>query len=267
MASFPKGLQILAGSALLIAGGATLTTVWTHAKASNRQSYLGATVQTLGDRVPPPVAGPGAAEAERRVFRATRELQGSLRWKQAANDADQSAPALMRAFSCASGISLSPEQAPHLTSLLAAAGADAAHIAHRAKSRFRRPRPYVLDEGPTCGPTAGLGDFHDYPSGHSTRGWTWAFVLAQLLPDRRQQLMSRAQAYADSRVVCGFHSPTGVRPGRALAMLTVTSLNRNPKFTADLQQASQELTALKQHGDTPPAGQCQSELSMMKRPY
>jgi acid phosphatase (class A) len=254
---------------LVVAGAATLAAQWTQAKAPDAEhfTYLGGTAAQLAAGVPSPPRAPNVVLADRQVFRSTRRLQGSARWKLAAEDANQAAPALLKDFSCSSGLNLSAAQAPHLASLLADAGADAAHVASRAKSRFGRRRPYVLDPGPTCRPTRGLGDFHDYPSGHSTRGWTWGLILAELLPDRRQFLMSRAQAYADSRVVCGFHTPTGAAAGRGVATLAVVALKRDPRFRAELKQASNELAALKQQGDAPPAGQCRSEQAMLQRPY
>jgi acid phosphatase (class A) len=258
-----KRKQALVGGALFIAAAVTLLAEWTHARdaAPQHHSYLGSAVGQLGDQLPPPPREPAVVEADRRAFKATRALQGSARWTQAVHDTDQSDPALLSDFSCASGLELTRERAPHLASLLANAGADSAHVASRAKARFRRARPYVLDQGPTCAATQGLGDFHDYPSGHSSRGWAWALVLAELLPDRRQQLSERAKAYADSRVVCGVHSPTGASAGRAVAVLTVDSLMRNPRFRADMQQARHELAALKQRGQVPSAHQCRSDRS------
>ena len=238
---------------------------WTHAKSAvgHHRTYLGTAVRQLGDRVSPPPPDVALAAADRQVFRETRALQGSPRWKQAANDTDQSAPALLKAFSCASGLNLTAKRAPHLAALLDTAGTDGSHIASRAKSKFRRARPYLLDRGATCRTTQGLGDFHDYPSGHSSRGWTWALVLAELLPDRREQLLSRANAYAESRVICGFHSPTGAKAGRSVATLTVDSLMRNPSFRADMRQAARELAVLKQEGEVPAARRCQSDRIML----
>ncbi len=272
MARNAKRMYLLGAGAgaLALAGAATLAAQWTQAKRPETEhfTYLGAAAAQLAAGVPPPPQGPNVVLADRQIFRSTRRLQGSARWKQAADDANQSAPSLLKDFSCASGLNLNADRAPHLASLLAGAGTDAAHVASRAKTRFRRPRPYVLDPGPTCRPTtSGLGDFHDYPSGHSTRGWTWGLILAGLLPDRRQLLMSRAQAYADSRVVCGFHTPTGAAAGRGVAMLAISALQRHPSFRAELEQASKELAALQQQGPAPPAGQCWSEQAMLKRPY
>ena len=264
-----KLMKFLVGSGVAVAVAITVAAGWTHAKSApdHRHTYLGPAISQLAQRVPPPPPGAAVIEADRQVFRTTRALQGSARWIEAVNDVDQSPPALLEDFSCAAGLNLTPEVAPHLTSLLSDAGADAAHISSRAKEKFRRNRPYVLDQGPTCGPTGSLGDFHDYPSGHTARGWTWGLVLAALLPDRRKQLTARAQAYADSRVVCGFHSPTGVGAGRTVAMLTVNSLMRDPSFRADMKQASNELAALKQRAHAPSERQCQSELTLATKPY
>jgi acid phosphatase (class A) len=182
-------------------------------------------------------------------------------------DIDQSVPSLLRDFSCASGLDLTTERTPHLASVLANAGYDGVQIAARAKSRFKRQRPYELDEGPTCLPTKGWREARDYPSGHAARAWTWGLVLAALLPDRRQQLISRAQAYADSRVICGFHSPTGANGGRTVAVLAVNSLMRDRRFRADMQQAAKEVAALKLQGQVPAANQCRSEPAMVSRPY
>jgi acid phosphatase (class A) len=205
--------------------------------------------------------------ADRTAFRTTRSLEGSPRWAMAARDANHSPKSLMKAFSCAAGIELSPERAPHLAELLATAGADAARVASHAKRNYVRSRPYALYEGATCLPSKNLNERGDYPSGHSARGWGWALVLVELIPNRREQLTSRARAYADSRVVCGFHSPMGADAGHAVAALTVSSLKRNPSFRADLQQASREVTTVRQLGQAPPPGQCRFERLMMHRPY
>jgi acid phosphatase (class A) len=252
-----------------LAIGAAATIEWTYAKSPHdkQHGYLEAQIGQLAARIPPPPGGASVVEADRRVFDSTRSLEGSSRWRQAARDADQTPKSLLRTFSCAAGAELTAERLPHLTALLASAGSDSSDVASRAKTSFMRARPYTLYAGPTCPKPDNLGAKHDYPSGHSARGWTWALILAGLLPDRKAQLMSRAQAYAESRVVCGFHSPTGAAAGRAVAMITVNSLKGNPRFKTDLQRASQELAALKQRGERPPARQCQVEGQMMNRPY
>lgn len=264
-----RRFHVVVAGVLAIGGAATVAVEWTHARNARgeHRGYLGPRTAQLAARVPPPSNEPAVLDADRRAFVATRALQGSWRWEQAARDADQSADALLDTFSCAAGVELTPDRAPHLAALLADAGADSAHVASRAKNVFLRPRPYTLYAGPTCVSPDNLGANHDYPSGHAARAWTWGFILAELLPERRAQLLSRAQAYGESRVVCGFHSPTGVSAGRGVAVITVRSLMADARFQADLRAASKELAALRQHGQSPPARQCRSEAALAGRPY
>lgn len=231
------------------------------------RSYLGSALRQLVARVPPPPAGTAVVEADERAFRATRALNGSLRWKLAARDANHSTKSLMMAFSCAAGVQLSADGAPQLAALLTVSGADAARVASHAKARFPRERPFALYGGQTCLSPEHLGVNRDYPSGHSARGWTWGLVLAQLIPNRREELTSRAKAYAESRVICGFHSPSGAEGGRAVAMLTVDTLMRNSRFRTDMQRASKELLAIKEQGQHPPVGQCRPEDALKYRSY
>ena len=261
-------LHFLGAGALLIAVAATAIG-WGHARSprNGNGTYIGTQIGHLAARVPPPPGGAGVAAADRQAFATTRALQGTWRWHQAARDANQSPRALLGTFSCAAGVELTAGRAPHLAALLNTAGEDSSHVASRAKSTFMRARPYTLYAGPTCPRPDGLGAKHDYPSGHAARGWTWALILAELLPDRRAPLMSRAKAYGESRVVCGFHTPTGVEAGRRVAMLTVPALMADPAFKDDLRKASTELAALRQGGQAPPERQCRSETALSQTPY
>ena len=245
--------------AILAAGGVPLAAVWRQEKAAAEQerSYLGPALQQLADRVPPPPDG--KTDADYRAFLKTRELRDTWRWKLAAADAKKSPRALLSTFNCAAGVELTPERAPNLTLLLTTAASDSASIVARAKSKFPRARPYILYQGPTCLSPDGLNPDRDYPSGHAARGWTWGLILAELLPSRRSQLLSRAEAYGESRVICGFHSPTGVNGGRDVAMLTVRALMNEAKFRADLRQAFQEIAELRNRGQSSPALLCQAE--------
>ena len=262
-------LLLFAPSAIILLGIAALAPQWSHARSVYHESkgYLGRDIRQLAAHVPPPAQASTVVEADRRAFITTRALEGSARWRAAAHDADNSPKSLLRAFSCASGVELSRKQAPHLASLLAAAGEDASSVASHAKTDFLRARPYVLYGGATCVPAGNLGANRDYPSGHSARGWTWGLILAELLPDRAEKLTSRAEAYGESRVVCGFHSPTGVEAGHAVAVLTVKALLQKPTFRADMHRASNELSELRRQGHAPAALQCRAEEALSVRPY
>src|SRR3546814_9374431 len=77
------------------------------------------------DVIPPaPVVGDPRYEADRAIFLKTRALQNSDRWRLATRDVSEKPGDLLRDFSCAAGLSLTPEKAPRLTALLVAAAAD-----------------------------------------------------------------------------------------------------------------------------------------------
>ncbi len=167
---------------------------------------------------PAPRKGDPRYETDRKIFRATRALLGTPRGALATSDADASPPALMRDFSCAVGVALTPLSAPALLRLVTRAGADTGAQTNIAKDFYKRARPFHMDRGPVCQPKAELGDSFDFPSGHVTRGWTWAYVLTELAPDRAQKILGRGRAYGESRFICGAHTmrvllrPDGHRP-------------------------------------------------------
>ena len=90
---------------------------------------------------------------------------------------------MLHNFSCAVGVSLTPENAPQLVRLQEKAGVDTAHGTNIAKGYFKRLRPFKIDQGETCRNVVELNSY-DYPSGHATQGWTWALLLAELVPEQ-----------------------------------------------------------------------------------
>ncbi|MBB4844974.1 acid phosphatase (class A) [Paucibacter oligotrophus] len=122
-----------------------------------------------------------------------------------------------------------------------------------AKSHFARKRPYQrLDLPQVCGRNAATAPADpdsqqrtSYPSGHAAYGWAVAGVLARLQAERAEALLGRAQAYAESRVICGMHFPSDVEAGRQIANAVLVQLDSNPEFQQDLQRARAELAALR----------------------
>ena len=219
----------------------------------------------------PPAPQPGTPRygQDRQIFRATRSMQGSPRWALALADNNSRGPYMLSAFSCAVGVSLTPENAPRLTLLLGRLSRDSSAITNRAKDQFQRRRPFTIDRGPTCIPQdEGLTANFDYPSGHATWGWSMGLVLAALSPDRATQILTRARAYGESRVVCGVHNASAIEAARSTGGALVSTLQSNADFRADLEAARAELMTLRQTGSAPDAAVCQAEWALTARtPY
>jgi acid phosphatase (class A) len=217
---------------------------------------------------PAPQPGDPRYETDRDIFRDTRRLVGTERYALATRDAEIQPAAMLRNFSCAVGVALTPENSPKLLAVAQRAAIDTGSRAGRAKEFYKRERPYVIDQGPTCQPPAELFDArnnrasYDYPSGHSTWGWTWATVLAGAAPDRAQAILARGRAYADSRFVCGVHNESAVEAGMLSAAATMALVQAKPDYQADLAAAREELTALRQSG-APAPEHCDAEAALI----
>lgn len=204
--------------------------------------YLGPVAVDVTTILPPaPQAGELRFETDRAIFRETRHFVGTPRWDMATADVRLSTADMMRAFSCAVGLPLTAEALPRLVHLLEMASADSGRASGRAKDYFQRLRPYQIDAGQTCQDPAELAGSFDYPSGHTTRGWTWASLLAELVPARAPAILTRGRVFGESRIVCGVHNATAVEAGRTTAAAVLAVLHAEPAFQADLQAARQEL--------------------------
>ena len=218
---------------------------------------------------PAPRKGDPRYTTDRIIFRATRHLIGTPRWQLATSDADISTPALLHDFSCSVGVTLTTENAPKLVRVLQRAGLDTATETNRAKEVYQRDRPFTIDRGLICQPASELYDSkahrmsYDYPSGHTTRGWTYALVLSSLAPDRAQQILERGRGYGDSRFICGAHNESAVEAGMLSATSTMALVSTKPAYRADLAEARDELTARRASG-TPPTG-CDAEAALLRQ--
>lgn len=192
---------------------------------------------------PPPRPGDARDRADRATFVRTRSLEGGARWRLAVRDVRLSTAALMEDFGCATGVAMTPSNAPLTARLIRRTGDEAALMTNLAKRWFRRDRPFLVDPGRICEPLADV-ESYDYPSGHATRGWMAAAVLGRLVPARAAAIDRRAQVFADSRVVCGSHSLSAVRAARASADLTFSAVVADPRFEADARAAAAELARL-----------------------
>lgn len=233
------------------------------------QGYL--TPETAPDvsRVlpPPPAEGGPRQMQDLEIYRSTRQLQGGERWQLATNDVSYAMPDLLRDFSCAAGLSLSPDNAPKTALLLRRVLRDSGTVSSGAKAVFQRKRPYLLVDGPICvEKTQALADTPDYPSGHSTLGWASGLILSELMPDHATALMTRARSFGESRLVCGVHTLSAIEAGRSTGAAIVAAEHGSAEFRADLDAARVELAALRGKAAAPAPDRCAVETALIAKP-
>jgi len=140
-------------------------------------------------------------------------------------------------------------------------------VSDAAKHRYNRTRPFMVNGEPTCTPDkeAGLAENGSYPSGHTSIGWAWALILAELTPDRGDAIVARGRSYGESRLVCNVHWHSDVLSGRFMGSAVVARLHADPQFRRDMDAARVELAMARRRGTAPVAG-CGATAAALAQP-
>ncbi|WP_225323192.1 phosphatase PAP2 family protein [Synechococcus sp. RSCCF101] len=119
----------------------------------------------------------------------------------------------------------------------------------RIKNKVGRRRPFLdHDDLRPCLP---LERSLSYPSGHATWYWGAALLLADLLPERRERLLTVAEHAATARPTCGLHYPSDVEAGQRLAAAVAGIVLASPTWQSWKEGVAAEREALL---IPPPAG-------------
>ena len=202
---------------------------------------------------PPPAEGSAAKALDEEVSRKSLALRGTPRWALARKDAELRFPAAAGTFSCALGIPITEKDTPHLYMLLRRTLADAGLSTYAAKNKYRRRRPFMQNQAPTCTPEEEKHLMKDgsYPSGHTAIGWAWALILTEIAPERTDAILARGRAFGESRVVCNVHWHSDVVEGRFVGAAAVARLQADSAFRAELEAAKAEFSASRSKGLQP----------------
>lgn len=206
---------------------------------------------------PPPVKGSPDDQRDRAVYASTRAMAGTARWAMAASDSVR----YIAAFDCALGLKLE-DGPPEVLKVLGRAGRDASTITNLAKDHYKIPRPFVGNTDTICveKDRSGLTGSPSYPSGHATFSWTAGLILAELAPEHATDILARARAFGESRVVCGVHTVSDIEEGRTNGSALVAVLHSDPEFRADMEAARTALrAAMAASHAAPDAAQCKVE--------
>lgn len=118
-----------------------------------------------------------------------------------------------------------------------------------AKHHFARTRPESWKESGDMEKSNGYA----YPSGHTTRAFVWAYLLANALPDQTKALHKQARQKAWYRVILGRHFPADVRAGKLYGKFLSQEYLKSPEFQKVWPDAVAEMkAALKKSMDHPP---------------
>ncbi|UTE71831.1 phosphatase PAP2 family protein [Rossellomorea marisflavi] len=67
-----------------------------------------------------------------------------------------------------------------------------------------------------------------FPSGHTNAAYLTALAIAYAVPERYQEMLTRASELGDNRLVAGVHSPLDVMGGRTMATALAASILTDP---------------------------------------
>jgi acid phosphatase (class A) len=133
---------------------------------------------------------------------------------------------------------------PETAKLLALVLNDQSVAANMAKRTYLRTRPWAFDPAmKPCDYKPNANPKTSFPSGHATLGYSVAYVLGTLIPERAQALQDRAGDYAFSRLVCGDHYPSDVEASKALGVAVGVMLMHSETLAPMIAASRTELAA------------------------
>jgi len=171
-----------------------------------------------------------------------KTMRNTERGKQAVEDAKHSLEYFSKIYSEPFGVIISQERTPEIYTLLERLLATTYVCKDLAKERVMRMRPFVQFNEPTPIPEdeEKLRTNSSYPSGHTTMGWGIALVLAEINPERQDEILKRGFEYGESRVIVGFHFQSDVNDARIITSALVNRLHANEDFMQHLKRAKEE---------------------------
>ncbi len=145
-------------------------------------------------------------------------------------------------FSEAFGMELSEENTPAIWRLMQRSCTSLHKANSKLKKHFKRIRPFIQFNDVTGYPNDeehGRNSY-SYPSSHTTLGFGAALILAEINPDRQNEIFKKGYECGQSRVILGYHYQSDVDASKLVASMALASLHSNPDFRKDLAEAVAE---------------------------
>jgi len=139
------------------------------------------------------------------------------------------------------GLEITPTETPEIWKLLEASLATTDPMNHETKDFYLRQHPFERfgDDMPTDEEEKVRGR-GSYLSGHCMCGWVISLVLAQVAPERANQLFIRGLEYGDSRVIVGAHWQSDIDASYTAGSIGFCALQGCEEFVAQMKKAQQE---------------------------
>ena len=187
--------------------------------------------------MPPPRQGSAETNAELRELQRLEKSRTAQQIRHASSDHEQSPARFLGEIGIKVGTL--PRFADHFFKCIADIAEDQTA---QAKQFFKRPRPYKLPHN-GLHPLKKMGDVDSpsYPSGHATYGTVIGLVLAEMLPEKKQEIFKRIEDYGYSRMVSSVHFRSDVYAGEVAGGAIAARLFMNAVFRDEFQQAKNEL--------------------------
>ena len=168
--------------------------------------------------------------------------RGTERGRQAIADADGSIDALLAGFSVPAGFEISQKATPALAAMLQMGQESLSANANQMKTTAFRKRPYVQFGEPTLIPEAedSTAQTSSYLSVTAEVGWGLALLLAEIVPERQNEILTRGFEYGRSRVIAGYNYASDVQASRVMATCVVAHLHADAKFSKLVEKAKKE---------------------------
>ncbi|TGQ71395.1 MAG: phosphatase PAP2 family protein [Mesorhizobium sp.] len=142
-------------------------------------------------------------------------------------------------FADVMGPNFNKEKLPKFSAFFDRVVATEGAVVDPAKDVWKRPRPHQLSD--LVKPVVKLSSSGSWPSGHATVGTMMGIILADMVPEKRAEIMARATQYAHNRVVGGIHYPSDIEMGKISGSVIAAVLLNRDDFKAEYEAARAEL--------------------------
>ncbi len=228
-----KKQLVLVSLALLLVACSSPTAKFILKKAGlvSTQTYYIPAAQFKTVQFNPPPAPDSDAQRE--------DLAAILAWQNKRTEADCAKANVTANFTADTFLgenSLFPKPLPdEVRKFIDRVSSDLEDAVTNMKERYQRPRPYKAYPDQTQ-PCIKKSWGYSYPSGHSSFSRVFANVLADIVPERRDEFFKKADEIAQDRVIGGVHFPTDIAAGKVFGDLYHAELLKSEGYRKDIEK-------------------------------